>query len=186
MTSTKKTLLEVEERKAEFINEVHKISLGHLSTVEDLTGMEAVEDILKSNNSMTALVRYDVLLEELKKKVRLSANRFVPELCDLLKDGGLPSKTIRKKVEQDSQAIWSLATIRDNLPSWLKDNAKINKLDTLNARKSRALLVYLPDDFIQAINQLHGKSEIGLEIDRVNCKVIGVGPLENVAEDTTR
>lgn len=71
-----------------------------------------------------AIQRYHELLDEIKESAKVHAKKYVPKLCDMLRDAGMSKVEIRYKVMQDAGSIWAHATILDALPSYLKDPVK--------------------------------------------------------------
>ena len=74
------------------------------------------------------LSHYDDVLEELRKKGEMLANKYLVELYNILRDEEkLPPRDCRARIEHDCLDLWSKATIRKYLPDEAKDTLKQEK-----------------------------------------------------------
>jgi hypothetical protein len=90
------------------------------------------------------LSHYDDVLEELRQKGQILANKYIVELYIILRDEEkLPPRDCRAMIEHDCLDLWSKATIRKYLPDEAKDTLKqkAGKLGGEAKNKTKAVLV---------------------------------------------
>ena len=87
------------------------------------------------------LSHYDDVLEELRKKGEMLANKYLVELYNILRDEEkLPPRDCRARIEHDCLDLWSKATIRKYLPDEAKDTLK-QKAGKTSADVKKTMLV---------------------------------------------
>lgn len=84
---------------------------------------------------------YDDVLQELRQKGQILANKYLVELYNILRDEEkLPPQDCRSKIEHDCIDLWSKATIRKYLSPEAKDTKK-QKAGKLGGEKKKELQV---------------------------------------------
>jgi hypothetical protein len=87
------------------------------------------------------LSHYDDVLQELRRKGQILANKYIVELYNILRDEEkLSPQDCRSKIEHDCIDLWSKATIRKYLSPEAKDTKK-QKAGKLGGEKKKELQV---------------------------------------------
>jgi hypothetical protein len=105
------------------------------------------------------LSHYDDVLEELREKGQMLANKYIVELYIILRDEEkLPPRDCRAKIEHDCLDLWSKATIRKYLPDESKDTLK-QKAGKMGGEAKKAMLVVAPTKNVARINLAENGSD---------------------------
>jgi hypothetical protein len=92
------------------------------------------------------LSHYDDVLQELRQKGQILANKYLVELYNILRDEEkLPPQDCRSKIEHDCIDLWSKATIRKYLSPEAKDTKK-QKAGKLGAEKKKEVQLLAAQD----------------------------------------
>ena len=105
------------------------------------------------------LSHYDDVLEELRQKGQMLANKYIVELYIILRnEEKLPPRDCRAKIEHDCLDLWSKATIRKYLPDEAKDTLK-QKAGKMGGGAKKAMLVVAPTKNGARINLAENDSD---------------------------
>jgi hypothetical protein len=105
------------------------------------------------------LSHYDDVLEELRQKGQMLANKYIVELYIILRDEEkLLPKDCRARIEHDCLDLWSKATIRKYLPPEAKDTLK-QKAGKMGIEAKKAMLVVVNTKNSARINLAENDSD---------------------------